>query len=232
MKKCIGREFFANIMVLNFKKKFTKPQRRHCFTSPYMAILCLAILVYSYFYIDQALATLIRLNYDATLDHISSMLSWLGLGFPYVILLVISLSAAYLNLLPKKWIALSWLFLLALAIPGLACDLMKPILGRSRVHLLFDQNSYGFYFLNSGFGASYYSFPSGHATAIAAVMTICMLLWPKGWPIFLLLIITVGCSRICLGTHFFSDVLVGSYLGVVGAIKTYDFFLKRNWIEP
>ena len=71
----------------------------------------------------------------------------------------------------------------------------------------------------------YYSFPSAHAAASAALYGFCIyLVWQSGLsrPVrlllttfFALVVLAVGVSRIYLGVHYFSDVLVGWAIGAV-----------------
>lgn len=84
-----------------------------------------------------------------------------------------------------------------------------------------------------------FSFPSGHTTAVFAIMTSLMLLInKKRWdaPLFFLAFLT-GFSRIYLSQHFLSDVLAGSFLGTITSIATYyllfesKFKNKSNWDE-
>lgn len=68
---------------------------------------------------------------------------------------------------------------------------------------------------------SSYSFPSGHTfTAFFLGVTI-TLRWRKWGFVVLPLALLVGFSRIYLGAHYFSDVLVGGILGACVAIANY-----------
>jgi membrane-associated phospholipid phosphatase len=67
------------------------------------------------------------------------------------------------------------------------------------------------------------SYPSGHSSGIAALVTVALLLaWPALVPRFrrwwlvlgILLVVLVGLTRMWLGVHFLSDVLGGWALGV------------------
>ncbi|MBE3583174.1 MAG: phosphatase PAP2 family protein [Limnochordaceae bacterium] len=69
-----------------------------------------------------------------------------------------------------------------------------------------------------------HSFPSGHTTAAFAMAGVLSAAgpWVSGlvWPLAVL----VGISRMYLGHHYPSDVLVGAFLGTFAAI------LSRTWI--
>jgi undecaprenyl-diphosphatase len=69
-----------------------------------------------------------------------------------------------------------------------------------------------------------YSFPSGHATAVTAVLFglagLAAATWRAWWPWLAasLLTVAVAGSRLVLGVHWFSDVAVGLILGVCWGI--------------
>ena len=70
-----------------------------------------------------------------------------------------------------------------------------------------------------------YSFPSGH-TMNASVFTVC--LWDKA-PEYGLLVIPFTClvalSRVILGMHYPSDVIIGAFLGMVIGSLSLSFYL-------
>lgn len=63
----------------------------------------------------------------------------------------------------------------------------------------------------------YYSFPSGHTTAIFSVNTILAFYFPMLEAVFIALACLVGLSRLYLGVHYPSDVLIDLMIGVVFA---------------
>lgn len=67
-----------------------------------------------------------------------------------------------------------------------------------------------------------YSFPSGHTTAIFSVVTPFTLMMPNLAFILLPLALFVGLSRIYLGLHYPSDVMVGGILGVICGCMSYN----------
>ncbi|MEQ6388164.1 phosphatase PAP2 family protein [Bacillaceae bacterium S4-13-58] len=72
-----------------------------------------------------------------------------------------------------------------------------------------------------------YSFPSGHTTAIFSVI-IPLIMYTNFDILLFILAFSVGLSRIVLGLHYPSDVLVGSILGMLtGIISVFivNFFI-------
>jgi lipid A 4'-phosphatase len=110
----------------------------------------------------------------------------------------------------------------AVALSGLAADLLKVVFGRARPKLLFAANAYGF-----DWGATrsdYWSLPSGHSTTAAALAVAFALLWPRGRPIYLLAAFLVMASRVVIGAHYPSDVLLGAALGAAFAGAAWRAF--------
>lgn len=57
-----------------------------------------------------------------------------------------------------------------------------------------------------------YSFPSGHTCAAFSLALVAKALLPVVWPFFLILALLCGISRIYLGVHYPSDVLIGALI--------------------
>ena len=77
---------------------------------------------------------------------------------------------------------------------------------------------------------AYASFPSGHATTAFATAVLLTLWYPRWAGVWLGLAVLVGLSRVVLGSHFPSDVLVGALLGsaVALAVHTYVPAVRRG----
>lgn len=73
------------------------------------------------------------------------------------------------------------------------------------------------------------SFPSGHSTtAFAIALFLTLTVKNKYWsPVFLLLAIMAGYSRLYVAQHFFADVVMGSVIGVFVGLITY-VLLERS----
>ena len=123
------------------------------------------------------------------------------------------------------WISL-FLFL-AIALSGLLVVFLKIIFGRYRPVMLFESGKYGFTFFQLT-QARKLSFPSGHTDTIFAFMTALSLLIPRHRIPFFCLAIVVAASRVLIGAHYPSDVVMGGYLGIVTTLYLKGIFLSKG----
>ncbi len=73
-------------------------------------------------------------------------------------------------------------------------------------------------------GIDKYSFPSGHTTGAFSLAIIIALYFPIFGFITIPLAFLVGISRIYIGVHYPTDVIVGAFLGSICSFLTYRFF--------
>ena len=78
-----------------------------------------------------------------------------------------------------------------------------------------------------------YGFISGHATNAFAFATFCALIFRNRFftfTIFLFALLT-AYSRVYIGVHFISDILVGAIVGILIAISIYLIYnqIRKNW---
>jgi membrane-associated phospholipid phosphatase len=111
----------------------------------------------------------------------------------------------------RAWRTAGWV-LTATALVGPLTTAIKELVGRARPQ-----------FADGGARLDSLSFPSGHASGIATLVTVGLLLaWPRLSPAGrrgalaagVALALLVGCTRMWLGVHFLSDVVGGWALGV------------------
>ena len=70
-----------------------------------------------------------------------------------------------------------------------------------------------------------FSFPSGHSITAFAIAIAIGLFYPELQPCLLATAVLIALSRIILGMHFLSDVVVGSIIGVILGLLSHHVFL-------
>jgi len=122
--------------------------------------------------------------------------------------------------------------LLAYAVSGGFTQFLKEFFFNEDMRPFFYHSFYKFP-LKVVDGVTMYSqntFPSGHATSAFCLFFCLSFFSTKNWQkvvMFLLALIT-GFSRIYLSQHFFTDVFVGSIIGVVvSSILAYVFYVSK-----
>lgn len=111
---------------------------------------------------------------------------------------------------------------------GLIANLTKNILGRARPKLFETGGPLDFHFF--AFDPDYASLPSGHATNIFAFATVIGMLWPKGRVLLYTLAAWIAASRVLIGQHYVTDVVLGAILGTVFPYWVRDRFAARRWL--
>lgn len=100
----------------------------------------------------------------------------------------------------------------AVAVSGLTTDLLKALVGRSRPAFAGDA-VFVFHPFTLG-GYAHYSFPSGHATTMAAMAVVVTATFSGRWRAILLAAAAlVAITRVMLGVHYPSDVVGGMLIG-------------------
>ena len=172
-------------------------------------------------WIDRPLATYFREN-DAARPFFA-VIGPFGLALPYLVVLAIGFAALrWGGSVPRfePWAErmraaarIPGLLFASIALSGIAVDLLKVVVGRPRPKLLFASGAYEFSWI--GLGADHWSFPSGHAATAAALATALWCLWPEPLLLYASAAALVAASRVVMGAHYLSDVIMGAFIGIV-----------------
>lgn len=185
-------------------------------------------------FIDEPLARYFHAQNQA-LSALFQPITLLGLGYPYLLLSGLAYialrwggAAPRLRPLAARMRDAAWIplfLLISIGGSGLFVDVLKVILGRTRPKLLFTQGTD--YFSGLAFRADHWSFPSGHTTTIAAVMTALWLLWPRHVLLYIVIAVIVAASRLVIGAHYLSDDIIGGFVGVLST-RVIWFYAQRR----
>ena len=184
-----------------------------------------ALALLGYFDLDRPLARYFHALHDNPLEDAINALSVLGESQWYIVpalLLWLWFRKKRCDLPARQALYV----LLANIVAGIGVWLLKIPFGRLRPRMLFEHNQYGF----EGFGLRYpyVSFPSGHSITIFATATALALLFPRfRIPLFVIAAL-VAFSRVTRTDHYFSDVVVGSWLGVLVSLMLYHYMFRRD----
>lgn len=144
------------------------------------------------------------------LSRIARVATRLGNGWLYP-LLTLALLAMPLNAPLRFLLAAA----LSLGIALVAYPLLKRVLGRAR------PCDYDPALVRDLAPLDTYSCPSGHAMTAAAYGVPLVFAWPAALPLVIALCALIGWSRVALGHHYVSDVVIGTVLGaaIAGSVS-------------
>jgi undecaprenyl-diphosphatase len=125
----------------------------------------------------------------------------------------------------------------AIALPGIAVSIVKPLIGRVRPFVNGNVDPFAFQplaYFRELFGSMsfpeyfYGSMPSGHTANAVAIAVAIGALMPRLWPWLAAFAVTIAASRLAIGVHHATDVLAGALLGGFGALAVRNLFAARR----
>ena len=122
----------------------------------------------------------------------------------------------------KIFVNSSFLFSATL-ITGLLTQIIKHLVGRARPN---HSASEFFNFFN--FDSIFHSFPSGHTSTIFLVALVFSMFTPKLKYFYFCCASVVGLSRVIVGAHFFTDIIGGIIIALIGFKFTQTIFNKTK----
>jgi membrane-associated phospholipid phosphatase len=114
--------------------------------------------------------------------------------------------------------------IVSLAYSAVIIHILKLTVGRARPKALFREDFYGAKPL--AFDTDLSSFPSGHSQTVWAVMSVLIILFPRRWPVFVSWAVLVSSSRVVVGAHFPSDIIMGSFIAVMSTL-----YVRHRWFN-
>ncbi len=139
----------------------------------------------------------------------------------------------YLGYCVPRWGEAALLSSTSLIVARAAKDQLKVLFGRTWPETWVNNNpsliangAFGFNPLHGGPG--FESFPSGHTTAICAVVVTLWIYYPRLSVLYLLPVLIISVGLIGANYHFVSDIVAGSLLGTSIAIFCTALFSKYS----
>ena len=203
-------------MILNIKS-------RDIFT--FLSVIVIVTL--SYFYVDRDLAIYYKYS-DALFKNFFKTITDLGKSEWYIIpsLVLFFVFKKYGKLLYARY---ALYIFTTNVVAGIGVWLLKFPFGRYRPRVFFENGDYGFSWF--AIGHNYVSFPSGHSITIMTTVTAFALLFPRYKIPLLFVGAVIAFSRVGMGAHYLSDVIMGSYLGIVVAIVLYHRMIRNYKVD-
>ncbi|MEM7302009.1 MAG: phosphatase PAP2 family protein [Pseudomonadota bacterium] len=109
---------------------------------------------------------------------------------------------------------------------GVSASLIKNTIGRARPKWLDELGPHHFNF--GAIQGDFASFPSGHSTTYGALAMVGILRFPRLWPLFAVMGILGGASRVSVGAHYPSDVIAGLLFGAMFVLLSARWLAERN----
>lgn len=193
---------------------------------PWVVIATTAIILLSFFYIDEPVAYYFQ--HKAFGTQYPWLFSFTSLGDFKLYLGAFFLMALFFRYLKRlrRFEICSWYLWLCVLIPSMVCTVLKIMLGRARPELLFSDHLYGFYGFN--LQHSFWSFPSGHTTTIMGLMFGLCTIFPRYFWGFMVFGLFSALTRCTLNYHYPSDVVAASYLALVQVGLLYRWFSSKK----
>jgi hypothetical protein len=178
-------------------------------------------------FIDEPVYELMQKNRNNTFNRLERVGDFLGQPENnYPIMLVVWASGVIVN---NDWLRDTGIMMIAsVTSSGLIQTIAKEAVGRSRP--VFGRGAFSFKPFG---GADYHSFPSGHtmlSVATSWILARQVNFLPLKIVFYSLPVIT-GASRVYVGAHWLSDILLGSALGIAcaeGVLRLYPLIKKNN----
>ena len=185
-------------------------------------LVCVVMIAASALWIDRPLAR----YFHGPDDRLTAWFNWitdLGLGWGWLVAsgglaLVLFLLGRAPRFIEQRerftaWALVPGFVFLSVALSGLAADLIKILVGRTRPKLYFADGTYDWGGL--AWRADHWSFPSGHTANVAALALAFYFLWPRHAVAYALFVALIALSRIGAGQHYLGDTIGSIWIAVL-----------------
>jgi membrane-associated phospholipid phosphatase len=177
-----------------------------------IGVVIVAAAVGAGFYFDETVWTFLRQHQNRGMYHFMRNVSRFGDWPSHVALGLLLLATAWIRG-SRKWSRVFLAMLLAMALAGLAGQVIKRAIPRARPSVHSDARWGG-----PRFSSKFHSFPSGHVGASTAFFGVLIMARRRIGLACLPIPILIGFSRMYLGAHYLSDVVCAALLGFLCAL--------------
>ena len=198
-------------------------RRIKTFLIPYLVILCICLVIKLVF-TKSEIYFAVNAHYDPFVDWIEPYVTDIGNGWTAVAIAAI---LTLFNYRKALIVASSY------AVTSLSAQVIKYIFDAPRPLLYFKDQVDRIHLVKGVEMLHVHSFPSGHTVSIFTLGVI-FTYWSKNkaWgPVFLLIAVMVGYSRMYLSQHFFEDVTAGSVIGVIITVIWLYWLDNQSFIQ-
>ncbi len=197
-------------MIIPFNKNFKETRFLNQWI-PFSAISLIAIVI-SYFLFDIPLATYFKNIAPASASFADFWTDLIDPKLQYFIWPI--LYFLFFFIWRRKYLANRFLLIwISIALTNAVIELLKRILGRARPELLWSHQIFGFQFFENQ--NTDFSFPSGHACTIGALMGAIACFYPKHSYTCLSIALVLAFTRVILSFHYLSDIIAGVAIGIL-----------------
>jgi membrane-associated phospholipid phosphatase len=190
---------------------------------PYLLILCICLIIKLIYSRETIYFTVNGVN-SPLADFLAPFATDLGNGWSAVAVAAILVLFSYRKAL---------IVATAYAVTAIIAQIVKYIFDAPRPKLYFNDRLGRIHFVKGVDILRLHSFPSGH-TVTAFSLAVLFTYWSRNkiWgPVFLLIAILVGYSRMYLSEHFFEDVTAGSIIGVILTVIWLYWIDNKKFIQ-
>ncbi len=203
--------------------------------------ITIVLVVVSYEWLDRPIAFFVHAEFHgmAAFPLLTRIPEWLS-SLAVVAFLIIGLRM----LTDRPFSRLEVVILLSgisLAVAVSIKDQLKLLFGRTWPETwvnhnpsLIDTGAYGFHLFHGGQG--YASFPSGHTTAVCAVISVYWVCYPRFRALYVPVVAAVVIGLLGADFHFLSDIIAGGFLGASTGWMTVLFWeagrVRRVQLAP
>lgn len=194
------------------------------------AVVCAGIYVLLYNFSDQQVVLWFHNEYaDTHVFNAGNFISNFATGVHWRLVVAICLILIVIHdsiFGQKPWTKYILYICVTISIASIIGYGLKYFLGRYRPIMYIDKELYGLTYFARDWALN--STPSGHTLRAFSLLTALSVIFRRFTPVFVLMALLIGISRVVVTDHYPSDILFGAFIGIFSALWTYKYFFHAN----